>query len=76
MRSLTPALMMSLAACTPLNEQEIAEREYKRGEFRAEFLAYRKACEAKGGTVVIWSHRKIRADRVARPGDRYHCEVP
>jgi len=68
--------LVTATACAPLDEAEIAAREYQRGEFRAKFLEYRKDCEEIGGTVVIRSHRRIRADRVARPGDRYHCEIP
>ena len=69
-------LWLLLAACTPLTEQQIAEREFQRGEERAKFLDYKAACEAEGGNVVIRARRRMAHDRMPGPGDRYHCEIP
>ena len=69
-------LVLAVAGCAPLSQEEMAEREYRHEDFRARFIDYKERCEALGGNVVIRSHRKIRADRIARPGDRYHCELP
>ncbi len=68
--------LVLLAACVPLNEEQMADREYRRGEYRAKFLDFRIACEAEGGTVVIRSRRKLSPDRIPVLGDRYHCEAP
>lgn len=65
-----------LAACAPLNEEQMADREYRRGEYRAIFMDFRVACEAEGGTVVIRSRRKLSPDRIPVLGDHYHCEAP
>jgi hypothetical protein len=67
---------VALAACTPLSEAQMADREYRRGEYRARFLDFRIACEEEGGTVVIRSRRKLGPDRVPELGDHYHCEAP
>ncbi|MEQ8207583.1 MAG: hypothetical protein RIA65_15525 [Woeseia sp.] len=69
-------VLLILVACAPLNEAQKAEREYRRGEYRAKFFDYRQACEEMGGTVVIRSNRRIKPDRVPKFGDKYHCEVP
>ena len=68
--------LLLLTACAPLDEAQKAEREYRRGEYRAKFLDYRQACAELGGTVVIRSNRRIKPDRVPKFGDKYHCEVP
>lgn len=73
---LAAGLLTGLGACAPLTEQEIFEREYQRGEFKARFLDFRKACEAEGGTVVIRSRGRLGADRIPGYGDQYHCEIP
>lgn len=65
-----------LVACTPLTEREIAEREYRRGEFRAKFLEFRRECEARGGTVVVRSRRRVGPDRIPQLGDHYYCDSP
>ena len=68
--------LVLLAACAPLSEEQMADREYRRGEYRAKFLDFRVACEAEGGTVVIRSRRKLSPDRIPVLGDRYRCEAP
>lgn len=70
------SVLAGLAACAPLSEQEMFEREYQRGEFKAKFLDYREACEAEGGTVIIRSRGRLGPDRMPEYGDHYHCEVP
>lgn len=64
------------AACVTPDENARAEREYRRGEFQAEFLEYKLRCEDKGGTVVIRARNKRRHDRLPQPGDLYHCDYP
>ncbi|MDZ7645481.1 MAG: hypothetical protein U5K76_15455 [Woeseiaceae bacterium] len=77
MRTLiVPGIVALVSACTPLTERERQDREYERGEFRAQYLEFKAACEAQGGTVVIRSRRRIGPDRIPNPGDYYRCEAP
>ncbi len=76
-RASTACLLLALiAGCAPLTEEELAEREYRLGELRAEFLEYRERCKAIGGTVVIRSRGRANTDGMPNIGDRYHCQVP
>lgn len=68
--------LLLLLACTPLTEQQMAEREFRRGEYRAKYLDYRESCEAMGGNVIVHSRRRMNHDRMPELGDRYHCEIP
>lgn len=54
----------------------MADREYRLGELHAEFLEYRKACRARGGTVVIRSRGRLRPDGMPKHGDTWYCRMP
>ena len=76
-RSGNACLLLALCVgCAPMTEEELAEREYRLGELRAEFLEYRERCKALGGTVVIRSRGRVNTDGLPNIGDRYHCQVP
>lgn len=62
------------AACSPLDEREIAEREYQRENYLLQFLDFKRACERAGGWVVIRAHQRIGPDGLPNPGDHYRCE--
>ena len=67
-----------LAACAPLTQQQLEEREYRNVDWENRYLSYNQRCLAAGGRMVIQSSssHRLRQRNVPRRGDYYSCTSP
>lgn len=61
------------AACAPLDERQLAERDYRRADREAVFHDFRARCRSKGKRIVIYADQRIGRDGVPGPGNVVFC---
>ena len=69
---LLPAVLLA-TGCISLSEAQIEAREYRRADFRNQFIDYRQRCLAAGGKIIIDAKQSLDRKDLPHRGDRYYC---
>lgn len=67
----TAAVLVS--GCISLTDAQLEAREYRRADFRNQFMDYRQRCLAAGGKIFIDAKQSLDRDGLPHRGDRYLC---
>lgn len=62
-----------LSGCISLSDAQLEARDYRRADFKNQFLDYRQRCHARGGRIYIDAKQSLSGDDVPHRGDRYSC---
>ena len=75
MRGIVLIATLLTAACAPLTQQQLDEREYRNVDWENRYLNYSQRCMASGGRMVIQSNssHRLRQRNIPRRGDHYSC---
>ncbi len=73
MKTLVVTIALLLAGCASLSDQARENREYRRLDFQARFLEYRRQCYAAGGRIYINATGSLDRAGVPKRGSRYNC---
>ena len=67
-----PALIV-LSGCVSLTEAQLEARDYRRIDFKQQFIDYRQRCLAAGGKIIIDAKQGLDRHDLPNRGDRYYC---
>lgn len=70
---LLAAALLSAGGCATLSEADLERRDYRRSDFRNQFIDDRALCHARGGRMYIDAKQTLGRDGIPRRGDRYFC---
>ena len=62
-----------LNGCAPMTEAQREEMQYKRAEWKAQFVADRSTCNARGGTLIVDHGAFLDRDGIPRSRAVYTC---
>ena len=69
---LLPAVLLA-TGCISLTEAQLEAREYRRADFKNEFIDFRQRCRAAGGRIIIDAKQSLDRNDMPHRGDRYYC---
>lgn len=67
-----PAIVLA-GGCISLTEAQLEARDYRRADFRNQFIDYRQRCLANGGKIIIDAKQSLGRNDMPHRGDRYYC---
>lgn len=62
-----------VSGCASLTEAQLEARDYRRFDFKHQFIDFRQRCLAAGGRVIIDAKQSLDRHDLPRRGDRYYC---
>lgn len=66
-------VVLVATGCISLTEAQLEARDYRRADFRNQFIDYRQRCLASGGKIFIDAKQSLDRDDLPHRGDRYYC---
>ncbi len=72
MAAIMPALLFT-TGCVSLTEAQLEARDYRRVEFKQQFIDFRQRCRAAGGRIIIDANQSLDRHDLPNRGDRYYC---
>lgn len=69
---LLPAVLLA-TGCISLTEAQLEAREYRRADFRNQFIDYRQRCLAASGRIIVDAKQSLDRNDLPHRGDRYYC---
>ncbi|MDX1515953.1 MAG: hypothetical protein R3288_03890 [Woeseiaceae bacterium] len=67
------AVLLTATGCASLSDVQLETRDYRRNDFKQQFLEYRQQCLSSGGRIVIDAKQALDRDGAPHRGDRYYC---
>ncbi|MDX1518448.1 MAG: hypothetical protein R3288_16485 [Woeseiaceae bacterium] len=67
-----PALLL-ITGCISLTEAQLEARDYRRIDFKQQFIDFRQRCSAAGGRIIIDAKQGLDRHDLPNRGDRYYC---
>lgn len=66
-------VMLLATACVSLTDAQLEARDYRRIDFKQQFVDFRQRCRAAGGKIIIDAKQGLDRHDLPNRGDRYYC---